>query len=147
MLAVRSPSKQNAEAAQPQRKRKSSHGFPGVRGGQGPKRDKFQGCLPYKKECTELCDTPEEAAAALRRLQQKHLNTPQPALPDFQQFSLPQQPSASDSSPEMDELRAYFVPATRSLPTVAIGRSMWPLPVGSNPNTHGCEVAVAQYIA
>ena len=147
MLAVLSPSKQNAEAAQPQRKRKSSHGFPGVRGGQGPKRDKFQGCLPYKKECTELCDTPEEAAAALRLLKTKHLNTPQPALPDFRQFSLPQQPSASDSSPEMDELRAYFVPATRSLPTVAIGRSMWPLPVGSNPNTHGCEVAVAQYIA
>ena len=102
MLAVRSPSKQNAEAGEQPRTRKSSHGFSGVRSGQGPKRDKFQGCLPYKKECTELCDTPEEAAAALRLLKTKHLNTPQPALPDFGKFSLPLQPSASDSSPEMD---------------------------------------------
>ena len=147
MLAVRSPSKQNAEAAQPQRKRRSAHGFPGVRGGQGPKRDQYQGCLPYKEQCTELCDTPQEAAAALRLLKQKRLNTSQPALPDFQQFSLPQQPSAGDSWPEMDKLREDFVPATSSLPTVAIGRSMWPLPVGSNPNTHGCEVVVAQYVA
>ena len=147
MLAVRSPSKQNAEAAQPQRKRKSSHGFPGVRGGQGPKRDKFQGCLPYKKECTELCDTPEEAAAALRRLQQKRLGTPASALPDFGSISMPQQPSECDCWPEMDEMREHFQPATRSLPTVGIGSSMWPLPVGSNPNSHGCEVVVAQYVA
>ena len=147
MLAVRSPSKQNAEAAQPQRKRKSSHGIPGVRGGQGPKRDKFQGCLPYKKECTELCDTPQEAYAALQLLLQKRLGTPVSALPDFGNISMPQQPSACDCWPEMDELRDHFVPATRSLPTVGIGRSMWPLPVGSNPNSYGCEVAVAQCVA
>ena len=100
-----------------------------------------------KEQCTELCDTPQEAAAALRLLKQKRLNTPQPALPDFKQFSLPQQPSACDSWPEMDEMREHFLPATRSLPTVGIGRSMWPLPVGSNPNSHGCEVVVAQCVA
>ena len=147
MLAVRSPSKQNAEAGEQPRTRKSSHGFSGVRSGQGPKRDKFQGCLPYKKECTELYDTPEEAYAALQLLKKKHMSTPQTALPDFQHFSLPQQPSACERWPEMDELRDHFLPATHSLPTVSIGRSMWPLPVGSNPNTHGCEVVLAQYIA
>ena len=147
MLAVRSPSKQNAEAAQPQRQRRSAHGFPGVRGGQGAKRDQFQGCLPYKEQCTELCNTPEEAAAALRLLQQKRLSTPQTRVPDFKKISLPQQPSACESWPEMDELREHFLPAAPSLPTVGIGRSMWPLPVGSNPNSYGCEVVVAQCVA
>ena len=32
------------------------------------------------------------------------------------------------------------------MPRVGIGRSMWPLPIGSNPNSHGCEVAVAQLL-
>ena len=94
-LAATSPGKANEPR---KHQRKSSHGFRGVRGGRGRSRDKFQGCLPGKEKTTELCNTPEEASAALRLLKQKRLNTPQPALPDFQQLSLPQQPSACDSS-------------------------------------------------
>ena len=148
MLGVRSPSKLNeVVGAQPLRKRRSSHGFPGVRGGQGRNRDKFQGCLPNKEATTDLYDTPEEAAAALRLLQQRRLSAPAPALPDFEKFSIPQHSSVCSSWPEMDALRENFLPATRSLPIVYIGRSMWPLPVGGNPNAYGCEVVVAQSLS
>ena len=67
MLAATSPGKVNEPR---KRRRKSSHGFPGVRGGQGRSRNQYQGCMPGKEKCTELFDTPEEAAAALRQLEQ-----------------------------------------------------------------------------
>ena len=61
LLAATSPSKANEPR---QRQRKSSHGFPGVRGGPGRGRDKYQGCLAGKEKTTDLFDTPEEAEQA-----------------------------------------------------------------------------------
>ena len=67
-LATQSPATLNEPR---KRRRKSAHGFPGVRDGQGRGRDQFQGCLPYKEKTTDLYDTPEKAAAALRQLEQE----------------------------------------------------------------------------
>ena len=47
------------------------HGFKGVRGGQGRKKDKFQGTTPKKRHRTGHFDTPHEAAAALAELRKK----------------------------------------------------------------------------
>ena len=46
--------------------------------------------------------------------------------------------------PAMSALPALAAPRQIFMPCVSIGRAMWPLPVGSNPNAHGCEVVVAQ---
>ena len=78
-LATQSPATLNEPR---KRRRKSSHGFPGVRGGQGRGRDQFQGCLPYKEKVTDLCDTPEEAYAALQILEKEKREAEQ-KVPDY----------------------------------------------------------------
>ena len=135
MLATQSPGEINEPR---KRQRKSSHGFPGVRAGQGRGRDKYQACLPYKEETGDLFDTPEEAAADYLRLLKKReaKREAKVMLPDFSRTQL--QP-ASYVSPLPTLARMPM-----AMPRVGIGRSMWPLPVGSNPNAHGCEVVVAQ---
>ena len=145
LLSATSPSKANEPR---KRRRKSAHGFPGVRSGQGRGRDKFQGCLPGKEKTTDLFDTPEEAAAALRQLEQQQREA-KAKLPDFAFTQV--QPAAAGGrripvgyvSP-LPTLQLARMPLP--MPRVSIGRSMWPLPVGSNPNSHGCEVVVAQLL-
>ena len=140
MLTARSPGKLNEPR---KRKRKSSHGFPGVRGGQGRGRDKYQACLPGKEKLGDLFDTPEEAAADFLRLEQEKRET-KPKLPDFSRTQ-PQPAAGGRRLPT-----GYLSPLPTlpqwqpPMPRVGIGRSMWPLPVGSNPNSYGCEVVVAQ---
>ena len=46
------------------------HGYLGVRGKQGRKKDKFQGTTPKKQHRTGLCDTPLEAAIAFAQLRE-----------------------------------------------------------------------------
>ena len=140
LLAATSPSKANEPRT---RKRKSAHGFPGVRGGQGRKRDKYQGCLPGKEKTTDLFDTPEEAAAALRQLEQEKREA-KAKLPDFSGTQL--QPAAGGRRMPVGYVSPLptLLRMPQQMPRVSIGRSMWPLPVGSNPNSHGCEVVVAQ---
>ena len=120
------------------RRRKSSHGYPGVRAGQGRGRDKYQGCLPGKKGTTGLFDTPEEAAAALELLKQEKRAAEQKA--PVGELTRLLQPALS----ALPTLPALAAPRQIIMPRVSIGRAMWPLPVGSNPNAHGCEVVVAQ---
>jgi len=136
MLATQSPGKVNEP---PQRKRKSSHGFFGVRAGQGRGRDKYQACLPYKEMTGDLFDTPEEAAEDYLRLVQEKLKAKREAKVTLPDFSRTQLQPAGYVSP-LPTLARMPLP----MPLVGIGRSMWPLPVGSNPNSHGCEVVVAQ---
>ena len=142
-LAATSPGKVNEPR---KRRRKSEHGFPGVRGGQGRSRKQYQGCLPGKVKTTDLFDTPEEAAAALRQLEQEQLEA-KPKLPDFSTTQL-QTAHAGGRCLALGMLaHTSPLPVMPSLmPRVGIGRSMWPLPIGSNPNSHGCEVAVAQLL-
>ena len=142
-LAATSPSKVNERH---KRRRTSSHGFPGIRGGQGRGRDKYQGCLPGKVKTTGLFDTPEEAAAALRQLEQEQREA-KPKLPDYSTTQL--QPAHAGGRCMALGMIAQVspLPVMPSLmPCVGIGRSMWPLPVGSNPNSHRCEVVVAQLL-
>jgi len=142
-LAATSPGKANEPR---KRKRKSAHGFAGIRGGQGRGRDKFQGCMPGKVKMTDLFDTPEEAAAALRQLEQQKREV-KPKLPDFSTTQL-QRAHAGGRCMALGMLaHASPLPVMPSLmPCVGIGRSMWPLPVGGNPNSHRCEVVVAQLL-
>ena len=142
-LAATSPAKANEPR---KRRRKSSHGFPGVRGGQGRGRDQYQGCLPGKEKCTDLFDTPEEAAAALRQLEQEKCEA-KLKLPDYSLVQQ-QQPTAGGSHFPVGYMSPLPILPRMPLPMprVSIGRSMWPLPVGSNPNSHGCEVVVAQLL-
>ena len=119
------------------RRRKSTHGYPGVRGGQGRGRNKFQGCLPGKVGTTDLFDKPEEAAAALELLKQEKRAAEQ-KVPVGELTRLLQ--PALSALPTLPALAAPW----QIMPCVRIGRAMWPLPVGSNPNAHGCEVVVAQ---
>ena len=44
------------------------NGYHGVRGGQGSKRDRYQGCTPRKTHFTKLYDTAHEAAINLALL-------------------------------------------------------------------------------
>ena len=136
-LAAQSPATTNEPR---KRRRKSAHGFPGVRAGQGRGRDQYQGCLPYKEKTTDLFDTPEEAAAALRLLEQETREAEQ-KVPDYS-WGLQPQPAAASSF----AFGTSDVCCWQQMPRVGIGRSMWPLPVGSNPNSHGCEVVVAQLL-
>ena len=46
------------------------HGYAGVRGGQGKKKDKFQGTTPRKQHRTGLFDSPLEAAIAFAQLRE-----------------------------------------------------------------------------
>ena len=140
MLATTSPSKLNEPRT---RKRKSTHGFPGVRAGQGRSRDKFQACLPGKEKTGDLFDTPEEAAADLLRLEKEKRESTQ-MVPDYSRTQL--QPAAVGRHLPVGYVSPLPTLARMPLPMpqVGIGRSMWPLPVGSNPNSHGCEVVVAQ---
>ena len=46
------------------------HGYSGVRGKQGPNKDKYQGYTKDKKHTTKLFDEPQEAAVALATLKQ-----------------------------------------------------------------------------
>ena len=146
-LQATSPAKANEPRM---RKRKSLHGFPGVRGGQGRGRDKYQACLPGKVKTGDLFDTPEEAAADYLRLEQEKREA-KPKLPDFSRMQL--QPAggrrtavdAAYISP-LPTLPRMGMPLTRPMPCVSIGRSMWPLPVGGNPNSYGSEVVVAQLL-
>ena len=46
------------------------YGYIGVRGKQGPDRDKYQGYTKDKKHTTKLFDEPQEAAVALATLKQ-----------------------------------------------------------------------------
>ena len=145
MLAAKSPGKVNEPR---KRRRKSSHGFPGVRGGQGRGRDQYHGCLPGKEKCTDLFNTPEEAAAALRQLEQEKCEA-KLKLPDYSRTQL--QPA---NGRRMAVDAAYISPLPilprmgmpLPMPRVSIGRSMWPLPMGGNPNSYGCEVVVAQLL-
>ena len=118
------------------RRRKSTHGIPGVRAGQGRGHNKFQGCLPNKVGTTGLFDTPEEANAALELLKMEKRAAEQ-KLPVGELTRL-LQPAQLPALPTL--------PAApwQIMPCVSIGRAMWPLPVGSNPNAHGCEVVVAR---
>ena len=141
MLATQSPGKVNEPR---KRQRKSSHGFPGVRAGQGRGRDKFQACLPGKEKTGDLFDTPEEAAADYLRLVQEKRESAQ-KLPDY---SRTLQPATGGRRLPVGYVSPLPTLARMPLPMprVGIGRSMWPLPVGSNPNSHGCEVVVAQQL-
>ena len=47
------------------------HGYMGVRGGQGSKRNKYQGCTPRKTHCTKLYDTAHEAAVNFALLKRR----------------------------------------------------------------------------
>ena len=47
------------------------NGYMNVRGKQGRKKDKFQGCTPNKTRRTSLYNTPREAAVALAKLKQR----------------------------------------------------------------------------
>ena len=136
-LATQSPATLNEPR---KRRRKSSHGFPGVRGGQGRGRDQFQGCLPYKEKVTDLCDTPEEAYAALQILEKEKREAEQ-KVPDYGWGLQPLPAAASSFAFGTSDACCW-----QQMPLVGIGRSMWPLPVGSNPNSHGCEVVVAQLL-
>ena len=136
-LATQSPATLNEPR---KRRRKSSHGFPGVRGGQGRGRDQFQGCLPYKEKVTDLCDTPEEAYAALQILEKEKREAEQ-KVPDYGWGLQPLPAAASSFAFDVSDACSW-----QQMPRVGIGRSMWPLPVGSNPNSHGCEVVVAQLL-
>ena len=120
------------------RRRKSTHGIPGVRAGQGRGHNKFQGCLPNKVGTTGLFDTPEEANAALELLKMEKRAAEQ-KLPVGELTRLLQ--PTQQALPALPTLAA---PWAWHMPCVRIGRGMWPLPVGSNPNAHGCEVVVAQ---
>ena len=144
-LSATSPAKVNER----KRKRKSSHGFPGVRGGQGRGRDKYQACLPGKEKMGGLFDTPEEAAADYSRLEQEKREA-KSKLPDFSRTQL--QPAggrraAADAAyiSPLPTLPRMGMPLP--MPRVSIGRSMWPLPVGGNPNAYGCAVVVALPLA
>ena len=93
-LASTSPAKVNEPRT---RKRKSSHGFPGVRGGQGRSRNKYQACLPGpgvpgKEKMGDLFDTPEEAAADYLRLEQENRKA-KPQLPDYSLGTVQLQPA------------------------------------------------------
>ena len=46
------------------------NGYAGVRGKQGKKKDKYQGCTPRKKHRTDHYDTPLEAAIAFAQLRE-----------------------------------------------------------------------------
>ena len=46
------------------------NGYAGVRGKQGKKKDKYQGCTPHKKHRTDHYDTPLEAAIAFAQLRE-----------------------------------------------------------------------------
>ena len=46
------------------------HGYLGVRGGQGRKKDKFQGTTPRKRHRTGHFDTPLEAAIAFAQMKE-----------------------------------------------------------------------------
>ena len=107
MLAATSPGKVNEPR---KRRRKSSHGFPGVRGGQGRGRNQYQGCLPGKEKCTDLFDTPEEAAAALRQLEQEKCEA-KLKLPDYSRTQL--QPA---NGRRMAVDAAYISPLPRTIP-------------------------------
>ena len=48
--------------------RGGKHGYQHVRGGQGRKKDKFQGLSPKKSHLTGLFDSPQEAAVAYARM-------------------------------------------------------------------------------
>ena len=139
-LQATSPAKANEPRM---RKRKSLHGFPGVRGGQGRGRDKYQACLPGKVKTGDLFDTPEEAAADYLRLEQEKREA-KPKLPDFSRTQ--PQPAAGGRCLPVGYVSPLPILPRMPLPMprVGIGRSMWPLPVGSNPNSYGCEVVVAQ---
>ena len=120
------------------RRKSSSHGYPGVRGGQGRGRNKFQGCLPGKVGTTVLFDKPEEAAAALELLKEEKRAAEQKVpIGELTRLLQPKQQA-------LPALPALAAPRVIMMPRVSIGRAMWPLPVGSNPNLHGCEVVVAQ---
>ena len=99
--------------------------------------------MPGKEKTTDLFDTPEEAARALRRLEQQKREA-KARLPDFSRTQV--LPAAGSRRLPI----SYLSPLPTlprmppPMPCVSIGRSMWPLPVGSNPNSHGCEVVVAQ---
>ena len=137
MLAATSRSALNEPR---KRKRKSTHGFPGVRGGQGRGRDKYQACLPGKEKRGPLFDTPEEAAEDYLRLEREKERESMMKLPDYAAAGGRSVAGGAFISP-LPTLRRVLPMA---MPCVSIGRSMWPLPVGSNPNSHGCEVVVAQ---
>ena len=87
---------------------------------------------------------PEEAAAALRQLEQEKREA-ELKLPDYSKTQL-QQPAARAGRTTLGVVaHASPLPVMPlQMPCVSIGRSMWPLPVGSNPNSHGCEVVVAK---
>ena len=87
---------------------------------------------------TDLFDKPEEAAAALELLKQEKRAAEQ-KVPVGELTRL-LQPALS----ALPTLPALAAPRQIIMPRVSIGRAMWPLPVGSNPNAHGCEVVVAQ---
>ena len=137
-LAATSPAKVNEPRT---RKRKSSHGFPGVRGGQGRCRTQYQACLPGKEKMGDLFDTPEEAAADYLRLEQEKRKA-MPLLPDYSVGTM--QPAHRQAAGGDGAELVSIMPSGCRI--VGIGRSMWPLPVGGNPNSYGCEVVVAQLL-
>ena len=89
---------------------------------------------------TDLCDTPEEAYAALQILEQEKREAEQ-KVPDYGLGLQPLPAAASSFAFGTSDACCW-----QQMPRVGIGRSMWPLPVGSNPNSHGCEVVVAQLL-
>ena len=93
----------------------------------------------------DLFDTPEEAAADYLRLEQENRKA-KPQLPDYSLGTVQLQPAHRPAAGGDGAALASIMPSCSGCRIVGIGRSMWPLPVGGNPNSYGCEVVVAQLV-
>ena len=88
------------------------HGYEGVRGKQGAKRDKFQGFTPRKTHLTKLCETAHEAAIE-RALLKRNLNNNH----EEREEKKPRKPRCDKKSVRL-ELAHREHPLCREMPTV-----------------------------
>ena len=105
------------------------NGYVNVRGKQGRKKDKYQGCTPNKTRRTSLFNTPREAAVALAKLRQRpeeladpirHINFASPALPAGSAALHPDGWLPGGRLPLLPELE----PRVSKLPCVCVGMPM-----------------------
>ena len=91
------------------------NGYRDVRGKQGRKKDKFQGCTPNKTRRTSLFSTPREAAVALAQLKQQQPTALGETIRTLD-FATPQLHAAPEAQQKLPSASAAFLPR---LPEVA----------------------------
>ena len=105
------------------------NGYVNVRGKQGRKNTKFQGCTPSKTRRTSLYNTPREAAVALAKLTQRPEELADPIRHiDFASAALPVGSAALRSDGWLPggrlPLRPELEPRVSELPCVRVGMPM-----------------------